>query len=189
MPRLFVAIDPPSSVKDQLLDLNEEDMAGVRWSGYDRFHLTLRFIGETHGGIARDIDDALATICVKPFEMQLNGAGYFADRRRARVLWAGVGENSNLRGLNRKIERVLVEIGLAPEHRKFRPHITLARSKTLNRAAAEHYCAKHQGFQSDPFRVETFQLISSLLTSKGAYYQAEADYPLNAEAAEALTRV
>ncbi|MCY3915693.1 MAG: hypothetical protein OXG49_06735 [Chloroflexi bacterium] len=38
MPRLFVAIDLPDAVKDQILSLREQDLPPGRWSRRDALH-------------------------------------------------------------------------------------------------------------------------------------------------------
>ena len=180
MPRLFVAVALPEDVKDTLLDFVDPSFPGARWLGYDQYHLTLRFIGEVHDGIARDVDDALLGIAAAPFSLSLKGAGYFGDRRRVRVLWAGVSDAAGPNALNRKIERVLQEIGLQPERRRYRPHVTLARCRGTGREDAEAFHNRHADFASRVFDVEGFHLFSSHLGREGAIYRIEADYSLQA---------
>ncbi len=179
MPRLFVGIELPDDVKDWLLDLQDMDLAGVRWSHYDQFHLTLRFIGDVHDGVAREILPALAEIEAPGFELGLCGCDAFGSKKQTRVLWAGVTESQPLRQLQRKIERRLVDIGLEPETRKYRPHVTLARGKSLTAADAAPYLARHAGLVGPRFSVSEFTLFSSQLGRHGAHYEIEARYPLD----------
>src|ERR1700674_5370013 len=44
--RLFVAVWLPAPVLAQLDDLARPEMAGVRWTTIDQWHVTLRFLGE-----------------------------------------------------------------------------------------------------------------------------------------------
>jgi 2'-5' RNA ligase len=56
--RLFVALDPPESVKDSLADL-QTGLPEARWTDIDHLHLTLRFIGEVDAARAGEIVEAL----------------------------------------------------------------------------------------------------------------------------------
>ncbi len=178
VPRLFVAIGLPEPVKEQLLDLTQGALPGTRWSDFDQFHLTLRFIGDVHNGIAVEVVDILNRIDAAGFSLQLAGIHCFGNKRQARILWAGVNKAEELRPLQKKIERALIEIGLEPERRKYRPHVTLARCRGLSMAAAGDFLAGHADFRSDRFPVEHFALYSSLLGHGGAVYRVEASYPL-----------
>ena len=180
MPRLFVAIALPEDVKDTLLDLVDPSIPGARWSGYDQYHLTLRFIGEVHNAIARDVDDALTGITVAPFSLNLKGVGYFGDRRRVRTMWAGVSDPAGPGALNRRIERRLQKIGLQPERKRYRPHVTIARCRGTGRDAGEAVRNRHADYASRVFEVGGFHLFSSHLGRDGAIYRIEADYVLSA---------
>ena len=125
MHRLFVAIRPPESIRDLLIDAME-DGADFRWQNEDQLHLTLRFIGEVERPVADDIAAALSRIRAPPFDLHIAGAGRF-EQRNAGALWAGVEPKAPLAALAAKIERACVAVGLEPERRAFHPHITLAR--------------------------------------------------------------
>jgi 2'-5' RNA ligase len=51
MPRLFVAINLPERIKEDLID-TYVSMPGARWMDEDHLHCTLRFIGDVPGDIA-----------------------------------------------------------------------------------------------------------------------------------------
>jgi 2'-5' RNA ligase len=177
VPRLFVAIELPADIKQRLAPLCH-GVAGAKWRGIEQFHLTLRFIGEVDGAQARDIDLALAEIELPPFELALRGIGHFGDKRRPRALWTGVGGNSMLKRLNRRVERVLSEIGIALEARKFTPHVTLAYLKDARMADVNAYEGQNGGFATPAFPIDHFSLFSSFLSSSGAIYSTEAEYSL-----------
>ena len=80
------------------------------------------------------------------FEVALTGVGTFGQGRKLRALWAGIEANPELVRLRDKVERALVQLGLAPEARKFSPHISLARFKNgapLPPDKLERYLAEH----------------------------------------------
>ena len=97
MIRLFVAVELPQQVRDRLADLHY-GLPGARWLDADALHLTLRFIGEVDQAQAIDIDAALLRVAAPAFAIDLVGAGHFASRGRARVLWVGVAMHRAGRG-------------------------------------------------------------------------------------------
>ena len=100
--------------------------------------------------------------------------------KNPRALWAGVRANGALLHLQKKVETVLVRIGLEAETRKFSPHVTLARLRGAPRNKVVQFLAQYALFASGPFRVERFVLFSSHQGSGGAVYHAERTYPLEA---------
>ena len=176
MHRLFVAIRPPESIRDLLIDAMD-DSPELRWVGDDNLHLTLRFIGEVERPLANDIADSLTAIRSAPFALRISGIGRF-DRRNGGAIWAGVEPRSAVAALAAKIDRACVEAGLEPERRAFHPHITLARWTRSTRAAAEIFGRNRAGLSSGPFEVKEFTLFVSRLSRHGAHYEEVASYPL-----------
>ncbi|NOQ46737.1 MAG: RNA 2',3'-cyclic phosphodiesterase, partial [Desulfobulbaceae bacterium] len=167
MPRLFVAIDFPEHIKDRLSSISC-GLPGARWVPPEHLHLTLRFIGEVDSGLMPDIRESLAQVLAAPFSMQLQGVGFFPPRKKPRVVWVGVEKNEHLLQLRNRIESQLVHIGLEPEGRKFAPHITLARLKNTPASRVGRFLETHGLFITGEFPVDSFQLYSSVLNSKGA---------------------
>jgi 2'-5' RNA ligase len=174
--RLFVALALPEPVADALLSL-ENGVPGARWQTREQLHLTLRFIGEVDGARLADIADALSQVAAPPFTLTLKGVGCFGGDR-PRALWTGAAEAEPLCRLNRKIESVLQRLGLAPDARKFSPHVTLARLKGTPRGAATDFLADRALFAAPPFPVTSFALYSSLTAPAGSRYTVERKYPL-----------
>ncbi|MFH1241530.1 MAG: RNA 2',3'-cyclic phosphodiesterase [Pseudomonadota bacterium] len=177
MYRLFVAIDLPEETRQQLATMCY-GVPGARWVPEDQLHLSLRFIGEVDGGRGRDIIEELATIQSSPFSLRLKGAGHFPPRQEPRVLWVGVERNDALLQLRNKVEYTLVRLGLAPEGRKFSPHITLARLKGTSVSKVVAFLAYNGLYESSFFEVSEFVLYSSTLSPKGALYNKEESFPL-----------
>ena len=111
MIRLFVALALPPAIKDQLADLSG-GIPGARWVPPENYHLTLRFIGEVESWQAQDVDDALANIRARPFELSLRGLGTFEKAGRISALWVGVEKTEALAFLQAKVETALQRVGL-----------------------------------------------------------------------------
>jgi RNA 2',3'-cyclic 3'-phosphodiesterase len=172
MLRLFTGIDLPPEVK---LDLSRlaGGLPGARWVDAGNYHITLRFIGEVDEGLASDIDEALARITARRFDITLAGIGTFGNRQ----LWVGVERNDALIHLRDKIESALVRLGLEPDGRRFQPHVTLARLKG-NDVRLQSFIAGNALHRAAPFSVRHFSLVASYQTKAGSIYEDQADYRL-----------
>ena len=174
---MFVAIDLPPNVVAQLQELCC-GVPGARWVEAAQMHLTLRFIGEVDGGVFRDIKEGLADIEAEGFALQVKGLGFFPPRKTPRVLWAGIEPVEQVSGLRKRIDNILLGLGLEPEGRKFSPHITLARLQDTPLARVGRFLAGNGLFATEEFPVSEFHLYSSQLTAKGAFHTIEASYKL-----------
>ncbi|MFZ5762853.1 MAG: RNA 2',3'-cyclic phosphodiesterase [Thermodesulfobacteriota bacterium] len=177
MPRLFVAIDLPEAVVEELARFCC-GMPGARWVAPEQLHLTLRFVGEVDGGLFREIREALNVVDGGAFDLRVKGFGYFPPRKAPRVLWAGVEPAEGVTALRSRIEKAVVRLGLEPEPRKFSPHITLARLDGTPVGKVTQFLAGNSLYSSPTFTVSEFHLYSSVLTAKGAIHTIEASYPL-----------
>lgn len=135
--RLFVAIELDGGLKAALAELQARlrrvwSGVDIRWVDPAGIHLTLKFLGEVAPDRVEAVAQALAeaTAGVGPFELKLEGLGFFPGPRRARVVWVGVKEpTGRLARLQRQVEARLEPLGFPPEGREFVPHVTLGRLK------------------------------------------------------------
>lgn len=134
-----------------------------RWTAAGDLHLTLRFLGEleraghapwptgadgspTHGlppDLAPELERACARLAAfaagsRPAPLSLDRLGVFPGRgRRARVLWVGPGELPPAwAGLAAAAEAEARALGFPPGRATWRPHVTLARPRPREAAAA-----------------------------------------------------
>jgi RNA 2',3'-cyclic 3'-phosphodiesterase len=177
MIRLFIAIDIPSPLR-LLLHAMGHGIPGARPVGEDQIHLTVRFIGEVEGGMAKDIEEALTEVRATPFTLSIKGVGHFPPRGAPRVLWAGLSPSDELLQVRNRIERQLIACRLPAEQRKFAPHITIARLKDCSLKRLGEYLAGNALFQTDEFPVDSFSLYVSRLTKSGAIHSVVRNYPL-----------
>jgi 2'-5' RNA ligase len=176
--RLFVALDLPWMLRERLSILAGSGLPGARWVPPENYHLTLRFIGETPGYRAEDIDTALTGLRARGFSLTLAGVGTFAKGGRSTALWVGVERNPQLDHLQNKIETALQRCGLEPERRRFQPHVTLARLDNVPEGKLVSYVQAHNLFRAEPMPVEHFTLFSSQLGKEASVYTAEVEYGL-----------
>jgi 2'-5' RNA ligase len=178
--RLFVALEIPSAVRDNLAALIEELRAAdaaatknkARWVRAENLHVTLKFIGNVDVGKLDAIRAALGEVSAGgTVELRFRGVGFFPNEKRPRVLWAGIVASANLAPLAAELEARLEKLGIPRETRKFAPHLTLARfdppgiSEKLRSAAREN-TAREFGAVS----TGEFHLFDSKTLPTGAEY-------------------
>ncbi|MCR5023232.1 MAG: RNA 2',3'-cyclic phosphodiesterase [Lachnospiraceae bacterium] len=125
--RLFIAIQFPERVKNALLYL-QQDMKDCGMKGNytkeENLHLTLAFIGEYKDPEA--VMDALDSIDLEPFYIELDGFGNYGD-----LYWAGIKESTELKNTVKRIRHVLADNGIPFDKKKFSPHITVLRKASF----------------------------------------------------------
>ena len=179
--RCFFAIQPGQEVVAYLGSLIENlkrHRANVRWVPVANIHLTLRFLGE--------IDDrTLERLRRLPSEGQIgqaftigaSGLGAFPQMRAPSIVWAGVdGEAMHdldrLRHLQARTERWAREAGIAPERKRFTPHLTLGRvRRPPDRVSALIDDITVRECRSPFRRVAELLLMRSTLTPSGSEYE------------------
>lgn len=177
MKRLFIALEMPEPIRERLAGMIG-GIAGARWVDPANFHLTLRFIGEVDGDTAQYIADGLSSLRVASFDLALEGVDLFESRGRVRAIWVGVKPNPALAALQRKIETLVAGAGMAPEGRKFKPHVTLARFSNTPVAEVAPYLAAHGAFRAKGVPVQSVILFESVLGRAGPSYYPELEVPL-----------
>ncbi len=175
--RLFVALDLPWEIKEELSDLSC-NLPGARWVPTENFHLTLRFIGEASRLQAEEIDLALASLRGRSFAFTLSGLGWFEKGGRVSCLWAGVERSEDLARLQAKVGAALHRIGLAPDKRRFTPHVALARMDSPVSPTLASFVQANNLYRSAPIRADNVTLFSSFLGKDQPTYTPEAEYAL-----------
>lgn len=176
MPRLFSGVEIPPSIA-QRLNFVRAGLSGARWIDPENYHLTLRFLGDVDGVVARDFMHGLGQIEARPFELRLDGLGSFGGRK-PRAVFASIASSAPLLSLQRANERAARAAGVPPEPRNYTPHVTVARLRGASPSAVAAYLERQGGFLSEFFEVERFVLFSSRASVGGGPYVVEAAYPL-----------
>ncbi|MCA9903161.1 MAG: RNA 2',3'-cyclic phosphodiesterase [Anaerolineae bacterium] len=179
MPRLFIAVDLPDSVKD-LLTRVRTDIGDASWAKRNTYHVTLRFLGDdVPAARIASIIAALNTVQFEAFAIRVQGVGRFPpDRKRAaRVLWAGIAAPRTMSDLYAQIEQALVTVDFAVEERPFHPHVTLARLRASRPdRAVDDFLEQYKTLASKPLNVARFVLYESRLSPQGAEYSSRAAF-------------
>ncbi|THV22364.1 RNA 2',3'-cyclic phosphodiesterase [Peteryoungia ipomoeae] len=177
MPRLFTALEIPRNAA-MSLSLLRGGLPGARWIDVENYHITLRFIGDVDGRTADEIVDRLDRVDRPEFSLSLHGVGSFGSKK-PHSIWAGVTPAPEMFALQAEIERICQRIGLPPDPRKFSPHVTLARLKASRNDEVGRYLTGRGDFQTLPFTVTRFVLLSSRDSIGGGPYLTEEVFPLH----------
>jgi RNA 2',3'-cyclic 3'-phosphodiesterase len=180
--RLFVALEIPSAVRENLAALLESLRAvspQTRWVRPQNLHVTLKFMGEVPETKLTATCSALAGgRSDQPVTLEFRGLGFFPNEKRPRVFWAGIDASPNLKTLAADLERAMEKLGIPREQRPFSPHLTLARFEPPGlpeklRSAIQENAAREFG----SFRTNQYHLIESKLKPSGAEYTALESFP------------
>lgn len=177
MIRLFTAVPIPDHNTPLLHEMGRS-LPNAKAVPQEQIHITLRFIGEVEGSVFKDIRESLEMVKTAPFRVSIRGVGHFPPRGKPRVIWAGLEPKEGIIKLKRQIDTRLSACGVAPDPRKFSPHITLARLNNTPLKRVTNFLAGNAFVQFEEFEVDCFHLYSSKLLAKGAQHTLEAIYPL-----------
>src|SRR6266849_10851980 len=173
--RLFVALEIPSTVRENLAELLKSLRSmspQTRWVRPENLHVTLNFLGEVPETKLAPIRSALAGArSDQPVTLDFRGLGFFPNEKHPRVFWAGIEASPNLKTLAEDIEKAAEKLGIPREQRPFSPHLTLARFESRGlpeklRAAIRENAGREFG----SLRTNQFHLIQSKLKPTGAEY-------------------
>lgn len=163
--RLFLALWPEPGVRHQLREARDawQWPRGAGPVHADKLHVTLHFLGSVPSARLPELLDGF-TVPFTPFQLDLGKA----------VLWPhGIAvlepltEPPELLALHARLKEALLALGLQPEARTYRPHVTLAR-----RAAGAVLPASGQAIAWD---VRGYALVESK-TGDGAAYTVLREY-------------
>jgi RNA 2',3'-cyclic 3'-phosphodiesterase len=176
MPRLFTGLEIPNDVAMVLSSLRG-GLAGARWIDAANYHVTLRFAGDIDARTADDFAHGLEGVRRQPMDIAIDALDVFGGNK-PRALVALLRATPELAALQSEHESVARRAGLAPERRKFTPHVTLARLRGAPAEAAAFFIASMGRFPIQRFTATRFVLFSSRASTGGGPYVVEAAYPL-----------
>jgi RNA 2',3'-cyclic 3'-phosphodiesterase len=191
--RLFVALDPPEEVREQLLAWGRSAVARVsaqrrrgagaelRMLEAEALHVTLCFLGGRPVEEIGEIGSAIGRCARRVGELSL-GAPLWLPPRHPRALAVEVHDrDGGLARLHADVGRALAEtIDLQAERRRFRAHITVARMRGRSAARRPPQAAEPALPATPPlsFTPGSVVLYRSWLSPRGASYEALASCDL-----------
>ena len=131
--RLFVAVPLGERLRADLAAAvpgwrERPDLAGLRWTDPEGWHITLAFLGAVDPGEVDQLAARMEAVAFRhgPMQLRCGGLGAFAAAGRARVAWYGIADSEGaLTRLAFDLRRDLVPDAVGDFH----PHVTLARAR------------------------------------------------------------
>lgn len=177
MIRLFAGLPVPDDIADRLEPL-QTGLDGARWRGREHFHVTLGFFGDMSEPAARELDEAIGRIEAPQFELAVEGVGWFG-RKEPGLVYATVKRTPELEALAKACRKAAQRLGIEPDPKPFKPHITLAYLKDTPLEAAMAWSERWQVLRAGPWTADRFHLYESITREgKKSIYDPVADYPL-----------
>jgi 2'-5' RNA ligase len=175
--RLFYAADFAAHVKEALaenLTAVKKHISRASFTDRDNFHITIVFIGECGFDMLENLkkaaDNAVSGLNASPVSGVMDSLGTFG-RPGDEILWAGVRtEPENiLQKINRAVrdELELCGIKLKDGHKRFTPHVTLARRAEFRDISGKDL--KQIKFTPIEFTVNSITLMESVRYNKLIY--------------------
>lgn len=126
--RLFFALWPDNRQRDRLRDVINSVAKTVEGRAVDRrnWHVTLPFIGHLDEKQIPDLQELAAQVQVEPFRLVFDRLEFWARPKVGCLAAATV--PPELQQLVSSLNDVLQLVGVTPEDRTFRPHITVSRN-------------------------------------------------------------
>jgi 2'-5' RNA ligase len=200
--RLFAAVELPADVRAAVAAAARPVLAdaGVRPVAEENLHVTIRFLGDVAPDRLSAVRQALAAAAgaVPAGEARVVALEKQRWQLSPQVWCVHVDEGpaKPLSALEREVTPRIAPLGIAPESRRFLPHVTVGRSRRRGRSEPRHEGRDRCGGVAVPthepigprFPVRELTLFESELTPRGSRYAALGRFPLQPDSPSKETR-
>lgn len=126
--KLFFALWPDNRQRDRLRDVINSVARSVEGKAVDRrnWHITLAFVGDLPDQRIPELLNRAAEIQVEPFRLGFDRLEFWPRPKLACLTAPTV--PTELQALVAALDSLLLDFGVSPEERTYRPHITVSRS-------------------------------------------------------------
>lgn len=180
--RLFIGISFPSELKDECGKLIQRLKTGIQFSGAypswvkaESLHLTLAFLGSTEVNKITELHSFMqeAVVGLKPLRLRLAGLSLFPTPKNPRVIALHLtGDLVQLERIQTTLAQRLMDAGYPVDNRPFRPHVTLARLKSMRGlAGVRDVVHMHKDCAIGECTITGITLYRSHLLPDGAEYE------------------
>lgn len=177
MKRLFIAVPvTPEPELSEAIRVFKSELASeqINWVSPENLHFTLQFLGDTYENQITEIIKAIHEVSQK-FQTGtgfLKGMGYFSQQGNPRVIFTKLEGMPEMATMATEIFKITEPLGFLPDHRKFKPHLTLGRIKYLKNKPKffkQVGTFKDKVFQK--FTANQIVLLESILMPQGPIYK------------------
>lgn len=182
--RVFIALPTSQETKALITGLQsqlKDSQADVRWEQPDKFHITLKFLGDCEQEMIPPLQSRLQLPLgeIRLFDVVYQSLGGFPDSHHPRIVWIGTAENPAINDLQSQIEDVCTQFGFKKEDRAFHPHITLGRVKDSRNLQRLTERLKTITFEPIHERCVEVHLMRSEMKPTGSIYTILHSIPLH----------
>ena len=174
--RTFIAFDTPEPIRKEMSVLQAElkkANADVKWEPEDKFHATIKFLGDIEEKLLSSVLTKIESIVLKhaAFGVMYQAVGSFPNNRNPRVIWIGCENNDGkLDLLKTALDVELLSFGFEIEKRPFHPHITLGRVKSLKGMENLTPMLEKLTFEKRTATIMEILVMKSVLRPEGSEY-------------------
>ncbi len=173
MKRIFISIEPPDNVLEELKKIQDNlpEFQGKKIEK-ENLHLTLKFLGSVSDEKLVKIKERLKKIDLQKFEVTINSLGFFSEKF-IRIIWLHL---DNCEKLQKVIDESLAD--LFEKEKRFMGHLTIARVKGIKNK--EKFISELKKIKPPKinFNVSSFRLKESILNGNKPTYKILSEYLL-----------
>ena len=175
--RSFLALPIPEAVQGYLSALATpilDNRDKINWVNPGNIHITLSFLGEADPACFEEQATQIAMLVARHsgFDLGTTGTGVFPHANDPHVLWVGAAPYDNrLLTFKADLDNLLKHYGYTIDYRKFQPHITLGRVKSISRKSSFIHDYLIRDVREMIFPIQEVKWLQSTLTPEGAEYE------------------
>lgn len=171
----FIAIPIPTDIQYQISKLQNQLKRynfPFIWEKPEKLHITISFLGKVKPQALHQLYVSLSPQLeiVSPFKIQANYMDYLYKKHGDSILFLGIGEDKEVKNLEKIIKRILTDHNFSPPLR-FMPHITIGRLKRTghpNQTKQILFSAKNQLLlHIDSFIVDKLAIMEAIQNEFG----------------------
>jgi 2'-5' RNA ligase len=181
--RTFIALELPPALRYKLQEIvlrySKLCPPGVNWVSVDNLHMTMLFIGDVQQEKIPELNEVLIRLLhgFPPFKFVAEGLELF-PAPEPRMLWLKLScENDDIFKLHKRLLREISSLGISPDRKPLRLHVTLARLKTTLSPDLERELMQID-FEPQSMLFERICMFRSVLSPSGPTYTILEDYNL-----------
>jgi 2'-5' RNA ligase len=177
--RTFTAVEVWPEIRDRaksLINRFKDTPAKITWVKPEHMHLTMNFLGDVPmndiPAVCTAVEEAVRPFA--PFDVEMAKIGVFPNYDNPRTIWLGVGDGSErLITLHTALADRLANLGFKAEARRFRPHLTLGRVRSLPKGPGElaGKLKQYAEFEAGPMMISEVTVFSSTLGRQGPTHE------------------
>ena len=181
--RAFIALPLPKEIRDEFAVIQDQLVASgadVKWEPSDKFHITLKFLGDMDSSqpamLAKEIQNSIGGF--HRFDLTFFTVGAFPNVFKPRVVWIGTQQNEHVVRIQEIVEQVCSSFGFVREDRPFHAHVTLGRVKGVRNLDRLTATLKSSTFKPLVARCTEVHVMRSELKPSGSVYTLLNSIPL-----------